>query len=108
MRRRFTGRDGGVAVVAAGLANVLPPRPGGTLALMEASDADVVVLAHEGLEGFARVRDMWSGDLVGSTIRIRFRRIDRSKIPIDRTDRVGWLFAIWSDVDDWIAKQKAV
>jgi len=40
------------AEVTAGLRRVLPPRPGGTLAILEVADADVVVLAHQGLEGF--------------------------------------------------------
>ncbi len=100
---RFRNRKGPVAGIAIGLRRVLPPRPGGTLALLEGSRADVVVLAHRGLEGFARVKDMWKGGLVGSRIDVAFRRISRSRIPEERSDRVGWLFETWSDVDKWVA-----
>ena len=41
---------------AAELRNVPPPRPGGTLAVME-TGADVVICAHHGLDGFASIGD---------------------------------------------------
>lgn len=104
--RRFASRSGAVARIAGDLRNVLPPRPGGTLALLEASTADVVVLAHRGLEGFARVKDMWEGGIVGSRIDVSFRRIARSSIPSDRSDRVTWLFETWQEVDEWVSAGK--
>lgn len=88
--------------IAGGYRRVLPPRPGGTLAMIEASAADVVVLAHRGLEGFARVRDLWSGDIVGSRIDIGFWRVPRQQIPVDRESQQLWLFELWSQVDDWV------
>jgi 1-acyl-sn-glycerol-3-phosphate acyltransferase len=81
---------------------VLPPRPGGTLALLEASDADVLVFAHRGLEGLATVRDIWRGDLVGSTIDIAIWRVPRADIPQSRAERVEWLFRLWAQVDAWV------
>jgi 1-acyl-sn-glycerol-3-phosphate acyltransferase len=99
---RLTGKEGRVGEVARSLRNVLPPRPGGTLAILEATDADVVVLAHTGLEGFATARDIWQGDLVGSRIIVSFRRIPRADIPVDRSARVDWLFEVWADIDDWV------
>lgn len=107
-RRRFGNRTGRVAQIAVGLRRVLPPRPGGTLALLEGSSADVVVLAHRGLEGFARVKDMWSGGIVGSRIDVYFRRIDRSRIPETRSERVEWLFETWSEIDSWVAGEEPV
>ncbi len=89
-------------MVAARLRTVLPPRPGGTLAILEVSDADVLVLGHHGLEGFAGISDMWGGGLVGSTIRIKFWRIRRAVIPEGRSERVDWLFRVWEQIDDWI------
>ena len=58
---------------AAELRNVLPPRPGGTLAVLD-TGADVVVCAHHGLDGFASIGDLWRGGLVRQTVRIRFTR----------------------------------
>ncbi len=105
LRARFAEREGRVAELAVGLERVLPPRPGGTLALLEASEADVVILAHNGLEGFARVKDIWAGDLVGRTINVKMTRIARGDIPEDRGDRVQWLFEVWSDLDKWVQEQ---
>lgn len=64
--------------IAAGLRQV-PPRPSGTLAIVEVTDADVVVFAPRGLEGFARISDMWG--IVGATVDLWFWRVPRSTIP---------------------------
>lgn len=106
--KRFAKRTGRVAEIASSLRSVLPPRPGGTLALLEGSRADVVVLAHRGLEGFARVKDMWRGGIVGSRIDVTFRRITRAEIPEARSDRVTWLFEIWSEIDSWVTGEEPV
>ena len=105
-RIRYTERlkeEGGpLGDIAKTYRRVLPPRIGGTLALVDSSDADVVVLMHRGLEGFARVKDMWSGALVGSEIAVHFERIPRTEIPGVDEERVRWLFELWSSVDDWV------
>lgn len=95
-------RDGPIGEIAQGYRRVLPPRPGGTLALLESTDADVVVLAHRGLEGFARVADIWSGGLVGNRVELRFHRVPRSHIPEDPATRELWLFDLWTDIDAWV------
>ena len=58
---------------AAELRNVPPPRPGGTLAVMETGADVVVICAHHGLDGFASIGDPGAA---GSrrTVRIRFSR----------------------------------
>lgn len=106
--RRFSSRRGRVATVASTLKRVLPPRPGGTLAILESCQADVVVLMHRGLEGFARVKDMWKGGIVGSEINVLFRRIARGEVPQDRTERITWLFELWRDIDLWVSGEEAV
>lgn len=111
-RARYTAplvRKGGVvAELASGLERVLPPRPGGTLALLDATTADVVVLAHRGLEGFARVKDIWSGGLVRSRVELRFWRVARADVPDARSDRVEWLFRLWNEIDDWVGERSHV
>jgi len=92
--------DSGPSV--AGLRKVLPPRPGGTLAILETTDADVVVLAHHGLDGLATAREIWAGDLVGSRIHVRIWRIERARIPTSRSERVQWLYDLWGEIDDWV------
>lgn len=108
-RVKFTGRvaqNGGVVgELAAGFQQVLPPRPAGTLAMLEARPLDVVVMAHRGLEGFAEIRDIWSGGLVGSDVQIHFWRVPNTEIPDDAEDRRLWLFSTWADVDAWVTGQ---
>lgn len=99
---RLQANPGPAADIARTYRRVLPPRPGGTLAMLEASPADVVVLMHRGLEGFARVSDIWDGGLVGSTIEVHFARVERSQIPEDPDERTRWLFELWTAVDEWV------
>jgi 1-acyl-sn-glycerol-3-phosphate acyltransferase len=99
---RLRAQAGPLAAFADGFRRVLPPRPGGTLAILDATDADVVVLAHSGLEGLATARDIWSGGMVGSTIQVRLWRVARTEIPDGRRQRLEWLFRTWAEVDDWI------
>lgn len=81
--------------------NVLVPRCGGPLALLDAAPhTDILVLEHVGLEGARTLASLWHGDLVGRTLRIRFRRIPAAQIP--RDNREQWLFAQWRDTDQWI------
>ena len=99
---RVAERGGSVGEIAAGFRMVLPPRPAGTLAILESRPLDVVVLSHHGFEGFAEVRDLWSGGLVGSVIALRFHRIPSATIPGDAPDRLTWLFETWAGVDQWV------
>ncbi len=90
-----------LAARAGELRHTMPPRVGGVLALLD-TGYDVVVCAHEGLDGFAKIEDILSGGLVGRTITIQLWRIPATEIPADRGERVGWLYATWKTVDDWI------
>jgi 1-acyl-sn-glycerol-3-phosphate acyltransferase len=98
---KLTQRGDTAGTIASRYQRVLPPRPAGTVAMLDARPLDVVVLAHRGLEGFAEIRDIWSGGLVGSNVEIRFRRIPNSQIPPNDADRKLWLFTTWADVDAW-------
>lgn len=101
--RRLEKSNPRLAEIAAGFSAVLPPRPSGTLALLEGCDADVVVMAHRGLDGFARVADIWRGAMVHTHVDVGFWRVPRSAIPEGRTDRTDWLFRLWAEIDAWIA-----
>ncbi len=85
------------------LAHLLPPRPGGTLALLDAAPAcDVIFVGHHGLEGFSSFGEIWRGELVGRTIRIRFWREPASAIPATRNERLEWLQHGWERMDAWL------
>jgi 1-acyl-sn-glycerol-3-phosphate acyltransferase len=88
---------------ARSLRHVLPPRYGGPLALLDARpDADVIFLAHAGFDGAASFASIWSGDLVGKTIHVRFWRVAAEQIPADPRARGEWLDAEWAKLDLWI------
>ena len=96
-------REANVAPLAARLSNVLPPRLGGPLALLdEARGLDVVFCAHVGLDGFEHIRDIWGGGLVGAAIRVGFWRVPADEIPLGEEERTEWLYAQWQAVDDWV------
>jgi len=84
---------------------VLPPRPRGVLALLDAGEgADVVLVEHSGFEGAATLADFWAGALVGRTIRVRLRRIEAAAIPPD--GREWWLYERWAEMDRWVLESK--
>lgn len=86
------------------LRHLMPPRLGGSLALLSGAPAcDVLLLGHHGLAGFSSVRDIWAGTLVGTTVRLRFFRIPAAAIPADRDGQVAFLYDAWQQVDDWLA-----
>lgn len=82
------------------LERLLPPRPGGVLALLEAlPDADVVLLDHRGLERFTALAKLFTSAPVHLSIDIRLRRLRRSDIPKDPEAQVAWLDQLWLDLD---------
>ena len=99
-------RQPAVAPLAARLRHVLPPRLGGTLALLDESrGADVVVCGHVGLDGFEYIRDIWAGGLVGTTVRVRLWRYPAAEVPTGEDERVAWLYERWQLLDDWVGEQ---
>ena len=109
-RRRVLDRlrqndDPTMLAYARSLPRVLPPRIGGTLALLEAApEADVVVCAHTGFEGTASIGQVWKGALLHRVIRVQFRRIPRSEIPAQRDARIGWILDEWRRVGAWVER----
>jgi 1-acyl-sn-glycerol-3-phosphate acyltransferase len=112
---RFTERKKRIAIkrlakthpdlvpVAESLRYCLPPKPGAALTLLDAApDADVLIVAHRGLEGMADVTDLLSGVVVGQKVRIRIWRINAADIPRGEARR-RWLFDWWKRVDDFVS-----
>lgn len=95
-----------VSPLADRLQNLLPPRLGGPLALIdELPEVDVVFCGHVGFDGFERVSDIWSGKLVGRTISVSCWRVAAAEIPAERDERIHWLYENWQRMDDWIAER---
>ena len=95
--------DAPALVKAAALQHVLPPRLGGTLALLECNaGADAVFCAHVGFEGAGSFHDLINGSLVHCRIRVRFWRVPYAEIPGDAAARAEWLHEQWMRVDEWV------
>ncbi len=88
---------------AHGLTAVLPPRTAGVLALLDASpDADVLLVAHTGLEGLASIADILRLGASERHIRVRLWRVPRASIPEGRDARVRWLYDEWARVNEFV------
>jgi 1-acyl-sn-glycerol-3-phosphate acyltransferase len=99
---RQKNKQGTVAELTRAFRNVMPPRPAGTLAILDATDADVVVLAHRGLEGFSGLGDVWKGKIVGANVDVKMWRVERALVPQGRSERTEWLYRLWAEVDEWV------
>lgn len=104
----LAARQPEIAPLAERLRHLLPPRLGGTtLLLQSAREADVVIFGHVGLDGFEYVSDIWSGGLVGSTVRMKFWRHPAAQVPEDHDELVAWLYERWQELDDWVGEMRA-
>lgn len=89
--------------------NVLAPRPGGFLAALDAApEADVVMVAHTGLDHLVTVTDIWRELPMDKQLIMRWWRVPRSEIPAGREERIDWLFSWWEDIDRWVAEHRPV
>src|SRR6266496_322595 len=80
---------------AAGMPNLLPPRPGGALAAIAACpDADVIFVAHAGLDNIITVGDVWGKFPIDQVIRARWWRVPSERIPrtADHEAQVQWFY----------------
>jgi 1-acyl-sn-glycerol-3-phosphate acyltransferase len=94
-----------VSPLAERLQNLLPPRLGGPLELLDEAAArgiDVVFCGHVGFDGFQHVSHIWAGGLVGTRIAVRFWRSPAAEIPDTEQERIEWLYARWLEVDEWV------
>jgi 1-acyl-sn-glycerol-3-phosphate acyltransferase len=105
---RLAAGDPAAGARAEGLQNLLAPRTGGFLAVLEAApDADVVLCCHTGLEPAGSYRSFLAGGLVGARVRIDFRRFVRGAIPAEAAGQADWLWGAWAGMDRWIGEQRA-
>jgi len=87
----------------AGIRHVLPPRPGGFLALLDAlPTADVVVVAHTGLDEFASFSELARAVPLAEPIRCVAWRIPSTDIPTAPEQRIEWLDQQWLAVDEHV------
>jgi 1-acyl-sn-glycerol-3-phosphate acyltransferase len=89
--------------------NVLAPRPGGLIAALDAApEADVVLVAHTGLDHLLTVADLWRELPMDKQIIMRWWRVPREEIPEGRDERIDWLFSWWERIDAWVDEHRPV
>jgi 1-acyl-sn-glycerol-3-phosphate acyltransferase len=99
---RATGHDD-AADRAERLHNVLAPRPGGVRQVLLAQpDADVVVVAHTGLDKLTDLRTIWREIPTDKTLYVGWQVHAATAVPTDVGDLSTWLFDRWDEVDAWI------
>jgi hypothetical protein len=97
---------------ARSITHLLPPRPSGALAAIDAAPgADVVFVAHTGLESLDSLAQFWRHLPIGRTIHARWWRVPAERVPhrdgqLDEHDehdeQVEWLYAWWARLDAWV------
>jgi len=108
-RLRRGGRPD-LAERAAAMPNVLPPHASGALAAIEACPAaDVIFVAHTGLDRLVSVRDVWRGLRADMEIRARWWRVPSASVPraASRETQLTWLYDWWQRIDAWITAENS-
>ncbi|WP_333770720.1 hypothetical protein [Streptomyces sp. IBSBF 2435] len=94
------------AARAARLHYVLPPRDAGSLAVLAAAPtADVVFVAHAGLDVIASPRAAWTFLPFRRPVLVHWWRIPAADIPRSDEARSEWLLGQWERMDRWTAEQ---
>jgi 1-acyl-sn-glycerol-3-phosphate acyltransferase len=87
--------------------HLLPPRPNGAIAAIESCPpADVIFVAHTGLDQLVTVGDVWRKLPVSAHITAKWWRVPAAEIPRTREERVRWLYDHWALIDAWITEQR--
>ncbi|HVF79477.1 MAG TPA: 1-acyl-sn-glycerol-3-phosphate acyltransferase [Solirubrobacteraceae bacterium] len=89
------------------LDHLLAPRSGGVLAALEGCPtADVVLVAHTGLEDLSTVVDLWRGLPLDDDIDIRMWHVAAADVPPEEAGRITWLGDWWQRMDEWISTER--
>jgi 1-acyl-sn-glycerol-3-phosphate acyltransferase len=95
------------AEAAERMEHLLPPRPGGVAAALAAAPhADVVLVAHTGLEHLSTAGDLWRGLPMDADVLMRWDFVPAGQVPRDREEQADWLFARWAEMDTWIEEHR--
>jgi 1-acyl-sn-glycerol-3-phosphate acyltransferase len=95
---------------AAAMPNLLPPRTGGAFAAIGACPAaDVIFVAHTGLDKLVSVRDVWHSLLTDLTVHARWWRVAAADVPraADYETQTAWLYDWWKRLDAWITEESS-
>lgn len=98
---------GDLAERARRMPNVLAPRAGGAFAAIRACpDADVIFVAHAGLDRLVGMRDVWRSLPMDQVIKVRWWRVPVGEVPrtAGHEAQLLWLYGWWERIDAWISE----
>jgi 1-acyl-sn-glycerol-3-phosphate acyltransferase len=107
-RLRRAGRPD-LAARARAMPNVLAPRSGGVLAAIAACpEADVIFVAHAGLDQLVSAGDVWRSLPLDQVVHATWWRVPAGEVPRseDRQAQVRWLYGWWARIDRWISQSR--
>jgi 1-acyl-sn-glycerol-3-phosphate acyltransferase len=99
------------AARARAMHHLLAPRTGGALtAIAAAPDADVIFVAHTGLEDLITIGDIWRALPIEQSLKARWWRVPAARVPRGRPEeeQVRWLYDWWARIDAWIEENRPV
>lgn len=98
----------GEAEKAERMRHVLAPKPGGVVAALEAApNADVVWVAHSGLEHLISIGDIWRELPMDTAVHMRWWQVPAGEVPAGREAQIAWLYDWWGRIDEWIGAERA-
>ena len=109
IRRLETAGRPDLARRARRMPNLLPPRAGGTLAAIAACPAaDVVFVAHAGLDRLVSAGDVWRHLPERQTVTARWWRVPFDAVPrsASQEEQERWLYDWWERIDAWITEHQ--
>ena len=96
------------ARAAARARNVLPPRMAGSSAALEGAagaGADLVFVAHTGLDRLDSPGRIWAGVPLRAPVRATWWLVPAARVPQGGQARRDWLDGQWARVDAWITQE---
>jgi 1-acyl-sn-glycerol-3-phosphate acyltransferase len=109
IRRLEQGGREDLAARAREMPNLLPPRTGGALSAIAACpEADVIFVAHAGLDTMVSFRDVWRSLPMGHVVKAKWWRVASAEVPqsLDHEGQVRWLYDWWELIDAWISENR--
>ena len=90
------------------LRSVLPVRVAGTLAVLSASTADIVMCNHVGISDISSLRQLRAEVPLRNPLRFKLSRVPRKEVPAveDQIAVTQWLDDQWLAVDEWVTNSE--
>jgi 1-acyl-sn-glycerol-3-phosphate acyltransferase len=110
IRRLSRSGQADLAARARAMPNVLAPRTGGVLSAIAACpEADVIFVAHAGLDQLVSAGDVWRSLPLDQVVHATWWRVPAGEVPRseDRHAQVRWLYEWWERIDRWISQNRS-